>query len=164
MSESFDLFGHPISSWSRGRGRPAYEPTDKDRNKIKLLLALGWSIERMANGIGVSPATLKRYFRAELKERDAMRDRLDARRFEIAMEQANAGNVAALKELGKMLDSNDRMGMDQRLRDAQERGSRKKETETPQGKKEAAKAAAKTAGADSHWGSDLLPGVGGKPN
>lgn len=93
-----------------------------------------------------------------------MRDRLDARRFEIAMEQANAGNVAALKELGKMLDGNDRMGMDQRLRDAQERGSRKKETETPQGKKETAKAAAKTAGADSHWGSDLLPGVGGKPN
>ncbi|WP_244441670.1 hypothetical protein [Rhizobium grahamii] len=95
-----------------------------------------------------------------------MRDRLDARRFEIAMEQANAGNVAALKELGKMLDSNDRMGMDQRLRDAQEkrRGDAAKEETTPQGKKEAAKAAAKTAGADSDWGSDLLPGIQGKPN
>ncbi|WP_283195502.1 AraC family transcriptional regulator [Rhizobium sp. AN80A] len=168
MSDNFDLFGHAIPDWQGKRGRPPYEASDKDRNKIKLLLALGWSIERMANGIGVSPATLKRYFRAELKQRDAMRDRLDARRFEIAMDQANAGNVAALKELGKMLDSNDRMGMDQRLRDAQ--ASRRTDTQkskdqdAPQGKKEAAKAAAKTAGADSHWGSDLLPGIQGKPN
>lgn len=164
MSEIFDLFGHPIPEWRGRRGRPPYEPTEKDRNKIKLLLALGWSIERMANGIGVSPATLKRYFRAELKERSAMRDRLDARRFEIAMEQANAGNVAALKELGKMLESNDRMGMDQRLRDAQDRAGRKNEETAPRGKKEAAKEAAKTAGADSHWGNDLLPGVSRKPN
>lgn len=163
MSENFDLFGHAIPEWKGKRGRPPYEPSEKDRNKIKLLLALGWSIERMANGIGISSATLKRYFRAELKERDAMRDRLDARRFEIAMEQVNAGNVTALKELGKMLDANDRMGMDRRLRDAQEKAGRQKEEAAPQGKKEVAKAAAKTAGADSHWGSDLLPGVG-KPN
>lgn len=52
---------------------------------------------------------MKRYFRAELKVRDAMRDRLDARRFEIALEQANAGNVTALRELGAMIDRNDRM-------------------------------------------------------
>ena len=63
----------------------------------------------MANAIDVSPATLKRHFRAELKQRDAMRDRLEARRFEIAMEQANAGNVGALKELGKMIERNDLM-------------------------------------------------------
>ena len=164
MSEIFDLFGHPIPDWKGKRGRPPYEATEKDRNKIKLLLALGWSIDRMANGIGISPATLKRYFRAELKQRDAMRDRLDARRFEIAMEQSNAGNVTALKELGKMLDSNDRMGMDSRLRDAQQKRAVVKEDVAPQGKKEVAKAAAKTAGEDSHWGNDLLPGMAGKPN
>lgn len=115
MNANFDLFGHPIPDWKGKRGRPPYEATEKDRNKIKLLLALGWSIERMANGIGVSPATLKRYFRAELKERFAMRDRLDARRFEIAMEQANAGNVAALKELGKMIEGNDRMEIERHM-------------------------------------------------
>ncbi|RUY82589.1 hypothetical protein, partial [Mesorhizobium sp. M7A.F.Ca.CA.001.10.2.1] len=64
---------------------------------------------RIANALGISPATLKRYFRADMKERDAMRDRLDARRFEIALEQANAGNVTALRELGAMIDRNDRM-------------------------------------------------------
>jgi len=109
MAEDFDLFGHPIRAGCGERGRPAYQATEKDRNKIKLLLALGWSIGRIANGVGISPATLKRYFRAELKARDAMRDRLDARRFEIAMEQANAGNIQALKELGRMLERSDLM-------------------------------------------------------
>nr|CAD6412930.1 resolvase [Rhizobium sp. Q54] len=157
MSENFDLFGHPIPEWKGKRGRPPYEPTANDRNKIKLLLALGWSIERMANGIGVSPATVKRYFRAELKERDAMRDRLDARRFELAMEQANAGNVAALKELGKMIERSDAMLIEARLRHGHHVPAPEKEEKL--GKKEAARAAAKDAGKDSHWGDDLLPGV-----
>lgn len=109
MEPNFDLFGHPVREGFGNRGRPPYEPTEKDRNKVKLLLALGWVNSRIANAIGVSPATLKRYFRADMKERDAMRDRLDARRFEIALEQANAGNVTALRELGAMIDRNDRM-------------------------------------------------------
>ena len=44
-----------------------------------------------------------------------MRDRLDARRFEIAFEQANAGNVTALRELGAMIDRNDRMEIERRM-------------------------------------------------
>lgn len=109
MEPNFDLFGQPVREGFGQRGRPPYEPSEKDRNKVKLLLALGWVNQRIANGVGISPATLKRYFRAELKVRDVMRDRLDARRFEIAMEQANAGNVTALRELGAMIERNDRM-------------------------------------------------------
>lgn len=115
MEPNFDLFGHPVREGYGMRGRPPFEVTEKDRNKVKLLLALGWSIDRIANGIGVSPATLKRYFRAELRQRDAMRDRLDARRFEIAMEQANAGNITALRELATMIDRNDRMEIERAL-------------------------------------------------
>lgn len=115
MEPNFDLFGHPVREGFGNRGRPPYEPTEKDRNKVKLLLALGWVNGRIANAIGVSPATLKRYFRADMKQRDAMRDRLDARRFEIAFEQANAGNVTALRELGAMIDRNDRMEIERRM-------------------------------------------------
>lgn len=115
MEPNFDLFGHPVRDGYGKRGRPPFEPTEKDRNKVKLLLALGWSIERIANGVSVSPATLKRYFRAELKQRGAMRDRLDARRFEIAMEQANAGNITALRELSAMIDRNDRMEIERSM-------------------------------------------------
>ncbi len=156
MEQILDLFGHPVREGLGKRGRPPYEATEKDRNKIKLLLALGWSIQRIANGVGISPATVKWYFRAELKVRGAMRDRLDARRFEIAMEQANDGNVAALKELGKMIERSDLMGADQRLRDAQAGGADKQEKV---GKKEARQIAAEQAGQGGSWGSDLLPGV-----
>ena len=159
MSENFDLFGNPISDGKGKRGRPPFEATERDRNKIKLLLALGWTITRMANAIDVSPATLKRYFRAELRQRDAMRDRLDARRFEIAMDQANAGNVAALKELGKMLEKSDMMGVDERLREAQSAQGRESDKQDKLGKKEARQIAAENAGEGSGWGSDLLPGI-----
>lgn len=115
MEPNFDLFGHPVREGFGARGRPPFEPTEKDRNKVKLLLALGWANPRVANAIGVSPATLKRYFRAELKARDAMRDRLDARRVEIAMEQANAGNITALRELGALIERNDRMEIERTL-------------------------------------------------
>lgn len=116
MSEDvFDLFGQPVRPGYGMKGRPPYVPTDRDRNKIKLLLALGWSNIRVANGLGISLATLKRYFRAELKVKDAMRDRLDARRFEIVMEQANAGNVGALRELSRMLDRNDQMEVERQM-------------------------------------------------
>lgn len=115
MEPNFDLFGHPVRDGFGARGRPPFEPTEKDRNKVKLLLALGWANPRVANAIGVSPATLKRYFRAELKARDAMRDRLDARRVEIAMEQANAGNIAALRVLDALIERNDRMEIERTL-------------------------------------------------
>jgi AraC-like DNA-binding protein len=109
VEPEFDLFGEVVPAWLGKRGRPPFQPTDKIRNKVKLLLALGWATSRIAGAVGISPATLKRYFRAEMKDRIFMRDRLDARRFEIAMEQANAGNITALRELAAMIDRNDRM-------------------------------------------------------
>ena len=145
----FDLFGHRIPEWRGKRGRPPYERTEQDANQIKLLLALGWSITRMANAISVSPATLKRYFRAELKVRDAMRDRLDARRFMIAMEQANAGNIAALRELGNMIEKNDRMEIERQLGDQSKKaGKGGADAIEPKGKKQSDRQQALDADAD----------------
>ncbi|TIR01184.1 MAG: hypothetical protein E5X36_03660 [Mesorhizobium sp.] len=112
MEPNFDLFGHPVREGFGNRGRPPYEPTEKDRNKVKLLLAQGWANQRVANALGISPATLKRYFRAEMKDRFAMRDRLDARLLEIAMDAANDGNITALRELRAMIERNDRMSIE----------------------------------------------------
>lgn len=109
MDQNFDLFGNPVREGFGKRGRPPYEPSEKDRNKVKLLLAMGWSTERIGNALGVSGKTVQRYFSPELKARDAMRDKLEARRLEIAMEQANAGNITALRELGALIERNDRM-------------------------------------------------------
>jgi hypothetical protein len=115
MAAILDIFGNPVRERAGMRGRPSFQPDEKDSNKIKMLLGLGWSNTRIANAICISPATLKRHFRAELKERDAMRDRLDARRMEIAMEQANSGNIAALKYLGELIDRNDRMDIERQV-------------------------------------------------
>lgn len=132
MTNDFDLFGQPVREGYGRKGRPPYMPTEKDRNKVKLLLALGWSLTRIGNSLGVSSKTIQRYFSPELKSREMMRDMLDARRFEIAMEQANSGNMTALKELSAMIDRNDRMEIERKM------GTKDSDDETPsqrQGKK-----------------------------
>ena len=113
--EVFDLFGNPVRAGKGKRGRPRYEVTERNRNKVKMLLALGWSNERVANAIDASLATLKRYFGAELKVRDKMRDRLDAERLMVVTEQAMGGNVGAHKQLDRMIERNDRMEAERQM-------------------------------------------------
>lgn len=112
-----DLFGIPIRPGYGQRGRPAFEVTPEIRNKVKLLLALGWPTQRVANAIDASPATVKRHFRAELKQRDAMRDRLDARRLEVAAEAAMTGNPSAMRIFSQMIETNDRMEATRKIAD-----------------------------------------------
>jgi hypothetical protein len=85
-----------------------------------------------------------------MKLRDEMRDRLEARRLEIAMELANSGNVGALKELGKMIERSDQMILQRRLTGdkdpARDDAPRKA---PPAGKKDSqVEAAKRAAGAD----------------
>ncbi|GLR99213.1 MULTISPECIES: helix-turn-helix domain-containing protein [Bradyrhizobium] len=109
MDDVFDLFGNPVRPGRGQRGRPPYEPTPEDRNKIKLLLALGKSIPVMANAIGVSPATVKRYFRAELKVRDAMRDRMESAFALQLWRGVQEGNAGAMRLWLAYVERNDRM-------------------------------------------------------
>lgn len=148
---NFDLFGNPARPGLGQRGRPRYEATEKDRNKIKLLLALGWGNQRIANALDLSLATLKRYFRADLKIREVMRDRLVARQMEIAMEQANAGNMTGLKELDRLIEKNDRIYAERGMTQAQGDGDPKAKL----GKKEQAAIEAEQAADGTEWGDDL---------
>ncbi|WP_448031534.1 helix-turn-helix domain-containing protein [Bradyrhizobium liaoningense] len=109
MDDVFDLFGNPVRPGRGQRGRPPYEPMPEDRNKIKLLLALGKSIPVMANAIGVSPATVKRYFRAELKVRDAMRDRMESAFALQLWRGVQEGNAGAMRLWLAYVERNDRM-------------------------------------------------------
>ena len=155
-AQTFDLFGLPVRSGKGARGRPSFERTEKDANKVRLLLALGWSNQRIANAIGCSLATLKRHFRAELKVRDQMRDRLEARQIEVAAEQAMSGNVAAMKRLQELIDRSDAKVASSRL--TSDVLDDDEETPKPKklGKKEAAQQSAQSAGEGTGWGDDLL--------
>lgn len=155
--EEFDLFGDPVRLPGGRRGRPAHVATQKNRNKIIVLLALGWSNERIAGALHITQPTLRKHYFSELKVRDIQRDRLDAWRFEKVIDAAQGGNVGAMRLLSQMIEKNDLVFADAKIRAAQ------KSSRQPSyvGKKEQEKLAAqKTAeGGDTGWGDDLKPGV-----
>lgn len=109
MTEVFDLFGNPVDAGSGKPGRPRKEATPEDRNKVKLLLAVGWSNERIASVLHMSLPTFRRNFFQELKFRGVARDMLDARRLELAMTAALSGNVGAMRQVDRLLDRFDQM-------------------------------------------------------
>ncbi|TDT94910.1 hypothetical protein DFO45_2668 [Azorhizobium sp. AG788] len=153
MDGIFDLFGQPVTLRERKAGRPEHEATPEKRNRVMILLALGWTNERIASALAISQPTLRKYYVSELRQRDIARDRLDATRFAMCWEQAKAGNVAALKEFGRMLERSDLMLTQRAYGEMPEPAPR------PLGKKEAAALEAETAGEGSEWGDDLrFPG------
>ncbi len=109
MSEYFDLLGDPIPENFGRRGRPQHIPTEKNRNKIMLLLAMGWSNERIARSLSITPPTLRKFYFRELKFREEARDRVDAALLARCWEQVEKGNVGAMREFGKLVERNDLM-------------------------------------------------------
>lgn len=109
-----DLFGNPVFRVPGKRGRPAFERTEENANKVSMLLAMGWSNDRIAGvirdprtGKSISVPTLKRHFRAELQVRATARDMLFARQLELAWTNAEAGNVGAQRLFQQLVEKND---------------------------------------------------------
>lgn len=146
-----DLFGIPIRPGHGQRGRPPFEVTPEIRNRVKLLLACGWATQRIANAIDASLATVKRHFRAELKERDKMRDRLDARRLEVAAAAALTGNPSAVRIFNQMIETNDRMEATRKIGDRAPAGASAK---PPEVQEASGKKAAKQNGAAAAIAAD----------
>ncbi len=136
------MFGNPVRPGKGARGRPSFEVTERNRNKVKLLLAMGWSNDRVAHAVECSLATLKRHFRAELKFRDEMRDRLDAERLMVVTEKALDGVVGAQRLLAEMIERNDRMEIERSL------AADRKKKEPALGKKQIDAAKARDADAE----------------
>ena len=154
MDLIFDLFGDAVPvGWGK-RGRPQHIATNQNRNKVNMLLALGWNNERIAKTLGITPPTLRKNYFRELKYRDDVRDKLEARQAMLLWDQCEAGNVAALKEFRKFLERNDLMKASA-LYDDGPLEKAKPEKAPKLGKKEQASADAKEAGQDTIWGNDL---------
>lgn len=153
----FDLLGDPIPQGHGGRGRPAHVCTDRNRSKVIMLLAMGWAIPRIARALAITPPTLKKYYFRELKARDEALDRLKGGHFSLLWDQAKQGNVAALKEIGKMIDRVDAASFGALA--GEDRDDDADEAPRPPvlGKKDMANEVARTAGQGSGWGDDLLP-------
>lgn len=138
MAEIFDLFGDPVpANWGM-RGRPEHVASQQNRNKVSMLVALGWSNKRIAAALIVTLPTLRKHYFSELRYRDVARDRLDAGLAMKLWEQVQAGNVGAMKEFQKLLERNDLMLYGQAARPAKETPVK----EPKLGKKEEARLAA----------------------
>lgn len=109
VAEVFDLFGDPVpANWGQ-RGRPEHVPTQQNRNRVSLLVALGWSAPRIAAALYVTAPTLRKHYFSELRFADVARDRLVAQLGVKLLEGVNDGNVSAIREFQKYLERNDLM-------------------------------------------------------
>lgn len=142
----FDLFGDPVpDGWGR-RGRPEHIATNENRDKVLMLLALGWSNERIASALGITPPTLRKAYRRELKLRGQQRDRLNAAIAMRLWQGVQDGNISAVREFEAFLEKNDLMNFGQAS--PPDRSAPEKKL----GKKEAALAAAQKPDAGTPLG------------
>ncbi|NSY10823.1 AraC family transcriptional regulator [Agrobacterium vitis] len=150
----------PFVGRSVKRGRPEHVASPENVNKIKMMLSLGWSNERISNVLGISQPTLRKNYLQVLKlERSIARDQMVVAQVMKAMELISSGNVGAFKALDRLVERNDAMVAD--------RAFRGEEPATPVqperlGKKELAQRAAEDAESNDTWGGDLA--FRGRPN
>lgn len=155
MAEVFDLFGDPVpSNWGE-RGRPQHVPTQQNRNRVSLLVALGWSPPRIAAALFVTSPTLRKHYFSELKFAQVARDRLVAQLGLKLLEGVNAGNVSAIREFQKYLERNDLMVYGQTAPQPRKQAADKQVKAPKLGKKEQAEVDALTPDAGSTLG-DLM--------
>ena len=148
---TIDLFGDAVTLPSGRRGRPSHKWSKSSADKVILGLAMGMVTSEIANGLGISLPTLRKYYFSELKRADMQRDRFELWRVHQLAELANAGNVSAIKELGKLMATRDR------AKALAELGDEDDLSKVPRiGVKQQRIQAAGDAGKDSGW-DDLLP-------
>lgn len=126
-------------------GRPAFEPTEEQREEVAIAAGGGMSHERIALALGIDRGTLEKHFEAELAG-GAYRKRLDQ---VVAMYRAGMkGNVAAQKAY---------LALEPGLA-----APPAEKPAEPLGKKEQKNKDATTAHVGTSWEDDLAP-RGGRP-
>lgn len=156
VAANFDLFGDPIPANHGGRGRPEHVPTIENRNRVNMLLAMGWSNERIAAALRVTLPTLRKHYFSELKYRAVARDRLDAVLLMKAFEAAEKGRLGPFL---KLVERNDLMnfGQTSRPRVAETAAAEPKPEKAPKlGKKEEALLAAHQPNAGTPMGELMM--------
>ncbi len=115
---------------NKNSGRSEFEPTDEDREKVRVLKAGGMSNVGIADVIGISEPTLRKHFSLELDRATAkVRAELLMARYRSAM----GGNVSAQNKMIEQVSAVDAQN---------KRAPEKPEKQPKLGKKEEKKAAA----------------------
>lgn len=130
-----DLFGDPVLPSREGPGRPEVVWNRETSNKVLLAFARGLTVKQAASAVGMSAPTLRKVYFSEVGKRAEARLRMEMTQLARLNAQAEAGNVAAEKELMKQLDRLRQRDQQQQLAPAPTKAAKL-------GKKETAKAVA----------------------
>ncbi|QXZ79651.1 hypothetical protein [Rhizobium sp. L51/94] len=149
MTKSFDLFGDPIPEGFGKRGRPPHVVTAATKAKVILLMAIGRKDYEIALALGISEPTLRKNYREQLRSREEAKFKLEASRLLKLYEQVEEGNVAAIKEMGKVQE---RAEIDSGPYAQRQAKVTKAEKPAKIGKKEQANIDARSPDADSAMG------------
>lgn len=107
MSADFDLLGDPIPANHGSVGRTGHVASSENVRKIRVLVASGWRLNEIAGQLGISVPTLRTHYfqNGSIKtlRQKSLRE-LRGRMMLMLDEQAEAGNVAAMKELIRQTD------------------------------------------------------------
>jgi hypothetical protein len=142
MARDLDLLGDPIPEGHGEPGRPEHIPTVQNRNKVRLLLAMGHTQAKVAAALDVDPKTLRKHYSPELQSRRRARAVLEGALTYAVAAKALEGDVPAYREMRKLLDK-----VDQAETDASLRGAAPKPERAPRlGKKEERQQAAEEIG------------------
>lgn len=138
----------PKAKRSGAGGRKVYQPQDRDREKVAVLVSSGLTVEQIARAMALSEPTLRRAFRIEL-ETGAIRKRADML---VALHRtALKGNVAAQREALAIMDR----ARLEKLQDEVRGKAAAKPDADPVGKKEQAQLDAHSVVTRGPW-SDLM--------
>jgi hypothetical protein len=67
-----DYFPPAMQKPARSRGRPAHEPTDKNRQVVELMAAYAVPQDKIAEAIAIDPKSLRQHYRRELDRGSAV--------------------------------------------------------------------------------------------
>lgn len=93
-NEAVDLLGEPLRPLPDKRGRRKLRFAAELYEKVEVLTAGGMGQDDIADAVGISAPTLRKYFRKELDNGLA---RQEAESLALLAEQARKGNVSAIK-------------------------------------------------------------------
>lgn len=145
------LFGW-VPAPPRGQGRPAFQRSREKSNRIMVLFAAGYTEGDVAAVLGCDAKTLRKVFPVECRERKRAALVIRTGMMTRLLEEAEKGNVAASKELDRMIASEQARAIDARLGKRAEKPEKKT---APKGKKEEQRDAAR--GVDGLFGTRPPP-------
>lgn len=117
MPRNFDLFGDPIpDNWGM-RGRPEHIATEENAFKIKVLLADGWTLKRIAGVLDITVPTLRKHYFSVLRKHESMRDKLRAAHRSAVYKKALDGDSSAQRLMWQMMQADELQPTPQRVDD-----------------------------------------------